>query len=86
MKTTTTAKPALCLTPAENGPCWRLANHHGKHVRQHPMYDSPGVPILAIAEDGIVSASASRGMAHLVHNYATASGCHVIDLATYDQA
>lgn len=82
----TTVQPALCLALTDNGPCWRKADHHGKHVRQHTTRDSHSAPILAIAEDGVVSASASRGMAHLVHNYAKASGCHVVDLTTYDKA
>ncbi len=86
MQKTIAAQPALCLAPTGHGPCWRKAKHHGKHVRQHPAYDSRREPIMAIAEDGVVSAAASRAMADVVHNYAAASGCHVIDLDTYSEA
>lgn len=78
------AKPRfLCDTPTQNGLCWRLRDHQGKHVNQQYLVASDR-PLVAVSHDGVAVAMYQSFQISAAEQYIRHSGGHVVDVRTWE--
>lgn len=60
-------------------PCWRLQDHHGKHVNQR--YRVPADrPLAVVAADGVLVATYRAFQIETAKDYIRRSGGHAVDV------
>lgn len=80
------AKPkplTLCDRPTEDGPCWRLQDHHGKHVNQKYMVPAER-PLAVVSQGGVLVAMYQAFQLAAAQQYIRHSGGHAVDVKTWE--
>jgi hypothetical protein len=82
MSATRSRLKVLCGTATPDGRCWRLVDHHGKHVNQRYQVP-PGRPLAVVSDGGVLVASYRSFQISMAANYVKSSGGHVVDVRTW---
>ena len=69
----------LCNQATLDGPCWRLADHNGRHVNQRYMVE-PSRPLAVVAPDGVLVALYRMDQLAAAEDYIKSSGGHAVDV------
>lgn len=73
----------LCSQPTSDGPCWRLQDHHGKHVNQNYMVPAER-PLAVVSHDGVLVAMYRAFQLAAAQQYIRHSGGHAVDVKTWE--